>query len=101
MKYFVFHADELVNIVVQYVDKLKQAEIEVEVKVSGYRIIVHTISRVNCNTLVDNNLKLLFVELLMEPLAVIYNDLKNNLRASDFDVMSVETLVYEVSEIFG
>lgn len=99
VKYFVLHNDELVKIVNKYVEILKPTNVDVDVKTSGYRVIIHTVSRVNNNILVDNNLKLLFVESLMESLATVYDDLKNNLCASDFDVISVETLVYEVSKI--
>lgn len=101
LKYFVFHADELANIVSKYVEKLNQAEENVDVKVSGYRVIVHSISRVNNNALVDHSLKLLFVESLMESLALMYDDLKNNLRDSDYDLLSIENLVHEVSFILG
>lgn len=96
LKYFIYHVQKLADIITSMVNRLNSDHMNNDRKTAFYYTISNSILYVKNNSLQTNDLKLVFVESLIETLSLLSMEVKKS-GLNESSVSSFENVFYEVS----
>lgn len=96
LKYFIYHVQKLADIITSSVNRLNSIHLNHDRKIAFYYTISNSILYVKSNSLQTNDLKLVFVESLIETLSLLSMEVRKS-ALDESSVFSFENVFYEVS----